>query len=168
MPATYDSLQTTVLTSATDTVTFSNISQSYTDLVLVCNAWTVSSTTYYGIRFNGDSSTNYNTIVVRGNGSNNTVGSYAGSNEIYTSNGSPVSTSVAASAMMTNIMDYRNTSRFKTVISRDINANIESNMSVGSWASTAAITSITVRSGVSGPINFAIGSSFSLYGIARA
>jgi hypothetical protein len=72
MPAgnTYEAIATQTLGSAAASVTFSSIPSTYTDLVLVCNFET-SSNAIAGvyIQFNGDTSTNYSSTNLIGNGS---------------------------------------------------------------------------------------------------
>jgi hypothetical protein len=66
--ATNTPLQSIKLTSSSSTVTFSNISQDYTDLVIVCNLKTVVDDSLV-LRFNGDSSASYSRTNLGGNGS---------------------------------------------------------------------------------------------------
>jgi hypothetical protein len=62
-------LQSIVLTSTSSSVTFSDIDQSYTDLVLVTNVkGPTSNLESLRLRFNGDSGTNYSVTWMRGDG----------------------------------------------------------------------------------------------------
>ena len=63
------------------------------------------------------------------------------------------------------IMNYSNTTTYKTALSRSNNANTGTDAIVGLWRSTAAINSIVVL--ISGN-QFATGSTFTLYGIKSA
>jgi hypothetical protein len=63
-----------------------------------------------------------------------------------------------------DIMDYSNSTTFKTVLSRTSNAGNGTGATVCLWRKTPeVITSITIFT--ESAINFAIGSTFSLYGI---
>lgn len=65
---TYFPIANTTLSSAAASYTFSSISGSYTDLVLVIGG-TLSADISAGIYFNGDTGTNYSTTRMYGNGS---------------------------------------------------------------------------------------------------
>jgi hypothetical protein len=64
---------------------------------------------------------------------------------------------------ITHIMNYSNTTTYKTVLSRGSSANNIAIAYVDLWRNTAAITSITLTP--SSATNFDAGSTFSLYGI---
>jgi hypothetical protein len=61
-------------------------------------------------------------------------------------------------------MDYSATNKHKTVLVRADNANSITMAHAARWANTSAITSIVLTS-FEGAGNFAIGSTFSLYGV---
>jgi hypothetical protein len=64
--------------------------------------------------------------------------------------------------VLVDIFQYANTNVFKTNVSRANNAANGNSLNVGLWRNTAAITSITF---ITGSNNFAVGTTFSLYGI---
>jgi hypothetical protein len=68
MPITYEPIATNTLGSATATVTFSTISGSYTDLILVISAFTGDDLAAYTIRLNGDTGSNYSVTSLEGQG----------------------------------------------------------------------------------------------------
>lgn len=177
MPNTYVALATQTLGSAAATVTFNSIPQGYTDLVLVMSAKSTGSVFFndnFFVTFNGDSATNYSRTRLTGNGS--TATSARGTNDPYLVLGQlPNATSGNSandrSANITSIMNYSNTTTFKTVLSRS-NAIPSGSTSTNSveayvnlWRSTAAITSISITSSAG---NLDTGSTFSLYGIAAS
>jgi hypothetical protein len=177
MPAgsTYTPIATTTLGSAQATVTFSSISGSYTDLVLVVNAATThSQATFVNMRFNSDSGSNYSYTELYADGNN--AASVRGTNEAQAWLGPDVSisTTLGQSVTIGQIMNYSNTTTYKTHLGRTNRASsaldyFGTNAVVGLWRSTAAITSITVRNTRGGTeYNFATGSTFTLYGIAAA
>lgn len=175
MPSTYTPIASTTVASDSATVTFSGISGTYTDLILV-SSWKSPSSTLgnisLSIRFNGDANTNYSFTNMYGNGSS--VASSRSSNAsqiILNYTGSPY---MQYNAFITNIMNYSNTTTYKTVVSRDSNPSVGGNGGnggvgtlAGLWRNTSAITSITLRVD-SGATGLASNSTFTLYGIKAA
>lgn len=154
---TYTPLANITLGSTTTSVTFSSISQSYRDLVLVINGTSTSNTTDGVIRFNSDSGSNYNRVFFYGQG----AGSGGAGQDSASVAGMFLRTTVGH--FIYNIMDYSATDKHKTVLNRSDAANYATWASAGRWANTAAITSIYVApSGAS----FASGTMLALYGIA--
>lgn len=166
MPAgpTYEPIATTTLGSAQATVTFSSISGSYTDLVLIVAEGNSANSDYdIYIKFNSDSGTNYSRTQLTGNGSTASSSRSSDNTEIRIGpsyNNQPVST------LISHIMNYSNTTTNKTVISRTGHASGYLMSHVALWRSTAAITSIALT--LQGGINFVSGSTFTLYGIKAA
>jgi hypothetical protein len=162
---TYEPIATSTLSSSQATITFDSISGSYTDLILVTMAKTVSGQAGLRIRFNSDSGANYGNVYVYGTGS--TSGSVADSGtgtSIVLGYGAAMdSTSLLVST--THIMNYSNATTFKITISRNGDGGEGVDFHVGQRRSTSAITRIDLLP-TSG--TFASGSTFSLYGIAAA
>lgn len=165
--ATNTPLQSILLTSSTSTVTFSNIDQTYTDLVLVASTRSLYNGTNDAlfITINGDSSALYSRTEIYnssgGRASSETAFKYHGKTAGATSNEGTFGTSTI------NFMNYSNSTTFKTLIARCGMADStysEIKMSAGLYRSTNAITSmaITSESGTS----FVAGSTFNLYGIS--
>lgn len=157
---TYIPIANITLSSPASSVTFSSITQSYKDLVLVANAGN-SGNVYNGLygRFNSDSGTNYVSMYMLGNGSTTTAGTVSSSVALLGATGD------STSATVINIMNYSTTNKWKNTMStRSVYA---SGYSVGfdfcRWANTSAITSINIfdQSGYT----FDAGSTFALYGI---
>jgi hypothetical protein len=160
LPSTMTPIATNTLVSATNSITFSSIPQGYTDLILIHS--NISGTTQQlRLTFNGDSGSNYSTTELYGTGS--AAGSGFGNDETKINigffNASAVSNSIVS------FQNYSNTNAFKTLIGRYNNAANQLAAVVGLWRSTAAITSITI---VAQTGNFAVDSSFTLYGIKAA
>ena len=160
MPAgsTYTPLASTTLGSAVASYTFSSIPSTYTDLIVVINPNTAS-VDNMNIRFNGDTGTNYSNTFLFGDGS--TALSTRGTNR----------TTIAGTAsggweiVRWNVMNYSNTTTYKTVLNRMDDASVYVATNVGLWRSTAAINSITI---VAGTGNLPVGLMATLYGIASA
>ena len=163
--STYEPIATQTLGSAQSSVTFNSFS-GYTDLRLVMTPIATSgSTTYVALQFNGDTGTNYSETYMTGNGSSGTSARDSNVNATYLYNtGAPTS---AGLVVTTDIMNYSNSTTYKTLITRSNNASAYTNAYVGLWRNTAAITSIVIApTGGSG--TYAAGSTFTLYGIKAA
>jgi len=148
----------TVSGTSTTSVTFSGISGTYTDLVVIANIAETPSLGSFVFRVNGDSGTNYSTTYLDGNGSAASSGRYTSQSTGYlTYEG----VGTGFGTYILNFMNYANTTTYKTVIARASNAANSAEATVSLWRNTSAITSITLYSGQ----YFASGSTFSLYGI---
>ena len=159
--STYTPIATTTLGSATNTVTFSSIASTYTDLVLIVVGAASSSTTGVNLQFNADTGSNYSRTVLYGTGS--AVGANSGSNAVQIGTGT---FSTSQSVARINIMNYANSTTYKTVLARTDAASTELLATVGLWRSTSAINQVKVFS--DSGINFISGSTFTLYGITAA
>lgn len=154
-------LATTTLASASATVTFAGIPGGYRDLRIVATLQTTSGPVDIAGRFNSDSGSNYSRVGMYGNGS--TAGSFTNTSvaQFYWAYAtSPVSN--VFNSFVTDIMDYTATDKHKTLLSRADLAGDSTAAYANRWASTSAITSISLFP-TSG--SFAAGSTFSLYGI---
>lgn len=167
MAITYEPIATTTLTTSTATVTFSSISGNYTDLILVCNIAQAAGNNSLRYRFNSDTGSNYSYTDLKGDGSSATSG-----RESSITSGVAASTSGSTSFELNvifQILNYSNTTTYKTTLGRGNRASSQTDATVGLWRSTAAITTIDLALGSSFPTNnFASGSTFTLYGIKSA
>ena len=161
---TYVALATQTLTGNAATVTFSSISGAYTDLVLIGSATSSSGAGEIGIQFNGDTGSNYSSTYMYGNGTAATSGRSINYTQIYLERNATVRTTTRP-MFRANIMNYSNTTTYKTVLTRADSASESVDAVVGLWRSTAAITSILIDGAGA---TFAIGSTFTLYGILAA
>jgi len=166
MPVTYEPIATQTLGSAVQTVTFSSIPATYTDLVFVVNAQASLQSDLY-LTFNGDTSALYSNTTLYGDGS--TAGSTRNSRGnafmtlTYYGN---LTTTAGASVHIVNVMNYSNTTTNKTVLSRCNAAAAGVDASVGMWGSTSAVSSVTFD--LPSTRTFSAGSTFTLYGIKAA
>ncbi len=118
MPSTYEPIATNTLGTASSSITFSSIPSTYTDLVLVAsNILNASSTNSVFLRFNSDSTTNYSSTFLEGTGSAASSNRVSNRNVIDSGYNVGLSTSSVGQVIF-NIMNYTNTTTFKTVISR--------------------------------------------------
>jgi hypothetical protein len=169
-------IATSTVSSATATVTFSSIPQNYEHLQIrflaQSNRASANSGDFFLVKFNSDSGANYNYgHQLLGNGS--TASSYANGN-----NGTSFyieritnyeSMANAFTAGITDILDYTNTNKYKTVrslLGYDTNSAYgQVNFASGLWMSTNAISNISISLAY-GPITQY--STFALYGIKKA
>lgn len=159
MVATYTPIASITLGAAVASVSFDNIPQTYTDLILVYNG--TSAVTNLPIRFNSDTGSNYSYTRFFGDGS-------AGSSdrESNITYGVYAIGSSAETIATIHINNYSNTTTNKTLLGRGsyITSGYVS-MFASLWRSTAAITSITLGGNTGFSTNFSVGSTFNLYGI---
>lgn len=163
--STYTPIATHTLASNTVSYTFSSIPSTYTDLVLVVSnlTTTVAGQSIY-MEFNGDTSAVYSETWLNGDGSSATSVRRTGDTKGFLGGyGSGTSTTNPAMAIG-QIMNYANTTTFKTALARYSLASAETNTLVNLWRSTAAINAIKVYTGGT----MATGSTFTLYGIQAA
>jgi hypothetical protein len=172
MPATYEPISTQTLGSDVATVTFSSIPQTYTDLVLVTNlkhSYVGSlAVQINGLQFNSDTSTNYSTTFLYGNGTSALSGRASTQPAITIYSSMVSATSFLPQTF--HIFNYTNATTYKTVLFRSGNADDSgygSLASVGLWRATpAAITTIDLKA--TSTYVWKTGSTFTLYGIKAA
>jgi len=166
MPNTYTELDKVTVGTATASVTFSSIPATYTDLVIICQTSITSGTEQNKIRFNGDTASNYTATILTGSGSSATSLRTASQTSMQLGYDDYNTSSIGMMTII-NVQNYANSTTYKTVIARGSNAGTGVSAVAGLWRATpAAITSITILT--SGGSNYAVGSTFSLYGIANA
>jgi hypothetical protein len=167
----YILLERTELNAAAASVTFANIPQTgYTDLKIVATCRVASgSGNAYGLRFNGDTASNYTAIVLRNNG--NVAGSYTTSGTILHEIKVPTASDTANTFSNDEfyIPNYTSSTQKSTSLDNAYDVNTSSydsplSLQAGKWSGTVAITSVTIQPTSSW--NLAAGSTFSLYGIA--
>lgn len=163
LPTSFESIATvTVGSGGASSISFSSIPATYTHLQIrgilkqtVANNWT-------SITFNGDASsnTNYSAHQINGNGS--TVSSSAQTSGmniqhiVYTSE---------FGGYVTDILDYANTNKFKTIRNLggvDANGSGQIALSSGNWRSTSAVNQVTIYAGSGSFVQY---STLALYGI---
>lgn len=151
----YQLISNTTLAAPASTITFGSISQSYRDLIFVISGQLSSaSATNVLLRFNGDSTVNYQRTFALGNGSSTSSG-VGTENAIFA--WTPTNTQ---DMVVGQIMDYSQTLAYKVVLTRQDNAT-DVMMQGQRWISTSAITSMTFST----TNDFAAGMTFALYGI---
>jgi len=173
----YESITTITGSGNPASITFSSIPSTYSHLQIRIltrdtggSAGSAYSTT---MRINGGSTSIYAFHQLVGNGS--TASSSANINQTgidlgMTSVDAGVASGIFATSII-DILDYKNTNKFKTIrmlSGADENASDTSfgvQFESGLWRSTSAITSITISAAIT---SFNTNSSFALYGIKGA
>jgi len=163
----------TTLSGSQASITFSSISSDYRTLILIYHLRTdyVQGIDYAHIRFNGDTGTNYDWLRATFSIGGLTPAVSRGASRIVC-----LATEGAGSTASTFgpgivwIPGYKATDRYKRVITLSgafgpvsVNTDLYADLGVGSWRSTSAVTSLTLRprSGT----NFVSGSTVELYGV---
>jgi hypothetical protein len=145
-------------------VTFSDIPSTYKHLQIRGIVLSSSPNNDIVGRFNSDSGSNYSLHALSGNGTS--ASAYATAPSTYATLGYTGDTT-GPGAFIFDILDYANTTKFKTT--RSLNGNDSNtvsryvNLLSSSWRNTSAINSITIIHGAA--VNFNQHSRFSLYGI---
>jgi hypothetical protein len=158
MTATYDRIATTTASGSTSQFTFTSIPATYTDLVLVIMAANASASNFE-ITFNSDTGSNYSRTQLSGNGTS-ASSARESSFTSYRTLSTPSGSSTYAIANL-SIMNYSNTTTFKTLLDRGGYASDQTYAQVGLYRSTSAISSIRLLCGS----NLSVNSTFTLYGI---
>jgi hypothetical protein len=170
MPAsTYEPLGSFTTTTGLSQVTFSNIPQNYTDLVLVTSAIAnATGADIFVVNINGDSTTtntNYSFTDLYGTGS--AAGSYRTTNSPgFTMGNMSGPSSTEWCPTIFNFNNYSNNTTFKTVLTRSGSATTSGlyvDLFSGTWRSTQPINSIALRT-VNG-YGIKAGTTFNLYGV---
>lgn len=174
----YDALASvTVGSGGVASVTFAGIPQTYKHLQIRAMVTTPGTASIYdNTTFNSDTGSNYSWHFLSGNGTSASAEANASQPyvRLFTWGSGPYGTGTTGwpAAGVADILDYTNTSKFKTT--RGIgggDSNSTSNPSViglasGSWRNTSAITSITLNAfAIGSATTFGANSSFALYGV---
>jgi len=151
---------------------FRNIPQTYTDLLIVqyLRSNRAATTEQFWQRFNDDATSAYSSNWVQGDGASATS-SNAQTQTVANRFFIPAASATANlfGISQVHIMDYKSTSKFKTVLTRwnsDVSGSGTTGLSVGMWRSMNAIQTINVAT-ENGSVLTA-GSTIYLYGIRSA
>ena len=161
MPKTYEPIQTQTLGTAVPSVTFTSIPQTYTDLVMVFDGTNTTGNNYeLYLTFNGDTATNYSETYLQNYNNTSESGRYSTRARLQS-----FKTASTRGNIVAHIMNYSNTTTFKTTLWRYGAAVLFTGVAAGLYRSTSAISSMTftIESG-----NISIGSTFTLYGVKAA
>ena len=131
--------------------------------MLVCfGQGTTSDFTATGLRFNSDTGANYTGVFMYGDGSSAQSGVTGAVSVLYPGASAQQFGISVPGQVVFNIMDFAQTDKHKSVLVRWSRSDVRTDATAARWASTAAINSITIGFGGG---DFAIGSTFSLFGL---
>jgi hypothetical protein len=163
----YESIATvTVGSGGSSTIDFTSIPSGFTHLQLRGINRNTTADNTFRLRFNSDTGSNYSRHFLYGNGASALAA--AGASQTSTGVGIIATSSNSASifsAFVIDILDYKNTSKYKTMRSLggyDANGSGNVGLFSGVWMNTAAITSISLLSDSGNQEQY---SQFALYGI---
>lgn len=174
MPATYSPLFTTTVSgSTTHQIDITGIPATFTDLILTGVGTGVASSSSSRIQFNSDTGSNYSQTHLGGNMTTSQTGRTTSDTSLVVNNlTSWSSTSTSPASWICHFNQYANTNIYKTMISRSGrvtgSGSMGSEIDVGTWRSTSAITSISIKYSTSAANYFASGTIITLYGILGA
>jgi hypothetical protein len=160
MPATYDSISSTTLTSNQSSIVLSSIPQTYTDLRLVFYG-TSTNNAQAQVRFNSDSSSSYSYQSLTGTSTTISGDKYNSAAELYMSY--YAFSSIPASCTM-DIFSYAGSTQKFILMQSSVDPTGIARV-VSLYRSTTAISSITI---INPGFSFQSGTTVSLYGITRA
>lgn len=165
MPATYEPIATTTLSSAAKSITFSSIPNTYTDLVIILNGRT-SDADSMTFQLNGDTGNNYSTTQIIGDGS--TASSYRSTNTNKFRNFTMAWNLQPALAQI-HIFNYAGGTNKTVLVQESVDKNGSGYVGsyVGLWRNTSAVTSIRLSTAVE-VYDFVAGTTATLYGIKNA
>lgn len=155
MTTTYDCIATTTLGSSASSITFSSISASYTDLMLVLEGGPITVNVAFDVylRMNSDTSSNYSDTRYMSNFTDQLSNFSSGIRIGQWRN-------VERNSTITHLLNYSNATTFKTILSQDGKTQDNVGQYVGLWRSTAAINEVTLAGS-----NFPSGTTATIYGI---
>ena len=169
MPATYEPIATTTLGTATSSVTFSSIPSTYTDLVLVVSGSSTAGTNGRMRVGNGsvDTGSNYSFTTLDGDGTSALTSGFTNQTSYTMQWYSQFSTVPdRVTTEITHIMNYANTTTYKTILVRSNFWLTATSAGVGLWRSTSAINVLTYF--CANATTFAAGFTATLYGVKAA
>lgn len=162
MAITYEKIATATAAGGATSISFTSIPSTYTDLVVVLNGAYSSAVGVY-VQFNGDNSpsgTNYSQTLLFGNGT--TASSSRSTNFNWAAIGY---LGADNSTTICSIMNYANTTTYKTALGRGNSAGNLTLSAVALWRSTAAINRVDL---LSTSTTYTAGTTATLYGIKAA
>lgn len=163
----YESIATVSLSSGQNEIEFANIPSTYQHLQIraVTNTNFGSIDNVY-MRMNSDSASNYNWHALNGNGSSASSASGTSTSSLLITR--ILGTGSNVSGFVLDLLDYKDTNKFKTIRSLsgfDNNGSGELWFFSGAWRSTSAVTNIKISAQWGGATQLIANSRFALYGI---
>lgn len=168
MPATYESLASTVVSgTSTQTISFTSISNAYTDLVIVLNCLGINGTGAVRVQFNSDTGANYSTTVLYADASPSVQSTATFSQSYMQLNAGYNVSATIPSLFKIDIFNYAGSTN-KSIFSQASIYNPGSGAATavsGLWRNTSAISSVQL---VTSGNYFVADTTATLYGIKKA
>lgn len=154
--------------TSTSAIVFSNIPQIYQDLYLVIYSLQSGAGSLIIDNFNldGNANSNRSYTKLQGDGTSATSARVANAATISLTPGYSTGSSTIPTTAAIHILNYANTSAYKTILSRvaaDANGSGTTFLNVGMWASTSALTAFQISTGSAN--YFTVNALITLYGI---
>jgi hypothetical protein len=167
MPAAYEAISSTTLSSASTGITISSIPATYTDLRVVLSLKYATSSNATSIRFNGDTASNYSYTYLYSNGSSNATSTSGNETRILVDHNAGFGTTQFVTYEM-DIFSYTSSANKMILdkMSSDGNGSGAISRSSRCWRNSAAINSIVLSRFDGG--NYATGTSMTVWGILKA
>jgi hypothetical protein len=178
MANTFFPIATATVLSASATITFTSISQSYTDLFITSQLRTTvagnNSDIVYYLNGDGAASTNYSRIWTSSGTTSNGYSTgvnynFPGLLTSYCAGGSATSGQFSADEIV--IYNYSNTTTFKPFTAKFTSGNIPNagtHYTIGQWANPSKNAISSIQLATLDGSNFAVNSTISIYGILAA
>jgi len=160
---TFSKLAETTLGSSATTITFSNIPQNYTDLVLKTSFRSTTTNVWVQLAFNG-LTTNMSVRLLQGDGSTATSGSYSSAlyNILTNGSGTTASTFASSDLYLPNYTSSNNKSYSIDTVDENNATLANSALEARLWANTTAINQITLTAQAGALAQY---STATLYGV---
>jgi hypothetical protein len=159
----YNAIGSVTVSASQTQITFSNISQLYTDLVLIITAKSSAAADIW-IRANGDSTNSYSYIELDANGSTVASSKSTASGNGFLTDWWGTPSTDNSHVCIVNFNNYSNNFTYKTAISRANRASSGIDLVTSLWRKTSPINSLTLRFS-NATRTFDPGTVVSLYGI---
>jgi hypothetical protein len=154
-------IETKTLGTSAATIEFVSIPQTFTDLVVLISARNTTTSIDLYMEFNANGS-GYSGRILYGNGSSATAGTVGNQPVWITPSGATANTFGNASIYIPNYAGSTNKSYSGDSVTENNASLAYQFLAAGFWSNTAAITAIKLFGS-----DFAVGSTFSLYGITK-
>ena len=123
MASTYEKIATTTLGSSAANIEFTSISGAYTDIFLIVNAKSVSGGVDLTMQVNGDTGSNYSKTNLYGD-SSGAKSTRASNQTSFGVNLAGYITNTFGTYQAVNLMNYSNTTTYKTILTRNGGASV--------------------------------------------
>jgi hypothetical protein len=155
---TYTPLANITLGSSAATITFGSIPATYRDLIVVLTPTTFAQTDLF-LRLNGDTGDNYYDQTMRGSGTAAVARFRNAQPRFLIAAGAQPANEISVHVI--NFLDYAQTNKHKTLLSRSNTAGLGVEATTGRWQNTVAMTSFEFSTAST----FNAGTTAALYGI---